>query len=162
MHPESYEATEKLLKLFGYADADVESRNLSDLPRQIKSYGEVKAAAECGLGVPTMNDIVTELLKPGRDVRDSLPKPELRSDIMNINDLKEGMILNGTIRNVIDFGVFVDIGVHQDGLVHISELSDEYVRHPSDKFKVGQAVKVRVIGVDVKKNRISLSMKKNR
>lgn len=162
VHPESYEATEKLLKLFGYADADVESRNLSDLPRQIKSYGEVKAAAECGLGVPTMNDIVTELLKPGRDVRDSLPKPELRSDIMNINDLKEGMILNGTIRNVIDFGVFVDIGVHQDGLVHISELSDEYVRHPSDKFKVGQAVKVRVIGVDVKKNRISLSMKKNR
>ena len=109
-----------------------------------------------------MNDVITELLKPGRDVRDSLPKPELRSDIMDINDLKEGMELNGTIRNVIDFGVFVDIGVHQDGLVHISELSDEYVRHPSDKFKVGQSVKVRVIGVDVKKNRISLTMRKNR
>ena len=109
-----------------------------------------------------MNDVITELLKPGRDVRDSLPKPELRSDIMDINDLKEGMELNGTIRNVIDFGVFVDIGVHQDGLVHISELSDEYIRHPSDKFKVGQSVKVRVIGVDVKKNRISLTMRKNR
>ena len=109
-----------------------------------------------------MNDIVNELLKPGRDVRDSLPKPELRSDIMDISDLKEGMELKGTIRNVIDFGVFVDIGVHQDGLVHISELSDEYIKHPSDKFKVGQSVNVKVIGVDIKKNRISLSMRKNR
>lgn len=162
VHPESYDATETLLKLFGYTDEDVAERKLGDLPVQIKRYGEQKAAAECGLGVPTMNDVITELLKPGRDVRDSLPKPELRSDIMDINDLKEGMELNGTIRNVIDFGVFVDIGVHQDGLVHISELSDEYVRHPSDKFKVGQSVKVRVIGVDVKKNRISLTMRKNR
>lgn len=162
VHAESYDATEKLLKLFGYTDEDVAERKLGDLPVQIKRYGEQKAAAECGLGVPTMNDVITELLKPGRDVRDSLPKPELRSDIMDINDLKEGMELNGTIRNVIDFGVFVDIGVHQDGLVHISELSDEYVRHPSDKFKVGQSVKVRVIGVDVKKNRISLTMRKNR
>ena len=162
VHPESYEATEKLLKLFGYSDDDVKNRKLQKLPEQIKQFGENKAAEECGLGVPTMNDIVTELLKPGRDVRDSLPKPELRSDIMDINDLKEGMELNGTVRNVIDFGIFVDIGVHQDGLVHISELSDEYIRHPSDKFKVGQTVKVRVIGVDVKKNRISLSMKKKR
>ena len=132
------------------------------MPIQIKKYGESRAAAECGLGVPTMNDIVNELLKPGRDVRDSLPKPELRSDIMDISDLKEGMELKGTIRNVIDFGVFVDIGVHQDGLVHISELSDEYIKHPSDKFKVGQSVNVKVIGVDIKKNRISLSMRKNR
>lgn len=162
VHPESYDATEKLLKFFGYTDEDVAERKLGDLPVQIKRYGEQKAASECGLGVPTMNDVITELLKPGRDVRDSLPKPELRSDIMDINDLKEGMELNGTIRNVIDFGVFVDIGVHQDGLVHISELSDEYIRHPSDKFKVGQSVKVRVIGVDVKKNRISLTMRKNR
>lgn len=162
VHPESYEATEKLLKLFGYTDDDVENRKLQKLPEQIKKFGELKAAEECGLGVPTMNDIVTELLKPGRDVRDALPKPELRSDIMDINDLKEGMELNGTVRNVIDFGIFVDIGVHQDGLVHISELSDDYVRHPSDKFKVGQTVKVTVIGVDVKKNRISLSMRKKR
>jgi uncharacterized protein len=162
VHPESYVATEKLLKLFGYTDEDVEKRKLNDLPIQIKKYGESRAAAECGLGVPTMNDIVNELLKPGRDVRDSLPKPELRSDIMDISDLKEGMELKGTIRNVIDFGVFVDIGVHQDGLVHISELSDEYIKHPSDKFKVGQSVNVKVIGVDIKKNRISLSMRKNR
>ena len=108
-----------------------------------------------------MKDIVSELLKPGRDVRDSLPKPELRSDIMDINDLVVGMELNGTVRNVIDFGAFVDIGVHQDGLVHISEISDNYVKHPSDVLKVGQSVKVRVISVDVKKNRIGLSMRKS-
>lgn len=162
VHPESYAATEKLLKFFGYNDEDVKNRNLVDLPSKIKKVGEVKVAEECGLGVATMKDVVGELLKPGRDVRDSLPKPELRSDVMDIKDLKEGMELSGVIRNVIDFGVFVDIGVHQDGLVHISELSDEFVKHPSDKFKVGQNVKVRVIGVDLKKNRISLSMRKNR
>ena len=162
VHPESYEATEKLLKLFGYKDEDVAERKLSALPSQIKKYGEVKAAKECGMGVPTMNDVVGELLKPGRDVRDSLPQPELRTDIMDIKDLQEGMELNGTVRNVIDFGVFVDIGVHQDGLVHISELSDDFIRHPSDKFKVGQSVKVRVLGVDLKKNRISLTMRKKR
>lgn len=162
VHPESYEATEKLLKLFGYKDEDVTERKLSALPSQIKKYGEVKAAEECGMGVPTMNDVVGELLKPGRDVRDSLPQPELRTDVMDIKDLKEGMELNGTVRNVIDFGVFVDIGVHQDGLVHISELSDDFIRHPSDKFKVGQSVKVRVLGVDLKKNRISLTMRKKR
>ena len=162
VHPESYEATEKLLKLFGYKDEDVAERKLSALPSQIKKYGEVKAAKVCGMGVPTMNDVVGELLKPGRDVRDSLPQPELRTDVMDIKDLKEGMELNGTVRNVIDFGVFVDIGVHQDGLVHISELSDDFIRHPSDKFKVGQSVKVRVLGVDLKKNRISLTMRKKR
>ena len=113
------------------------------------------------MGVPTMNDIVTELLKPGRDVRDALPKPELRSDILDINDLKVGMELTGTVRNVIDFGAFIDIGVHQDGLVHISELSDNYVRHPSDVLKVGQVVKVKVLSVDVKKNRIGLTMRKS-
>lgn len=161
VHPESYEATEKLLALFGYSDDDVKNRNLKDLPEKIKKYGEKKAADECGLGVPTMNDIVTELLKPGRDVRDSLPKPELRSDIMDINDLKVGMELTGTVRNVIDFGAFIDIGVHQDGLVHISEISDGYVKHPSDVLKVGQVVKVRVLSVEPKKNRIGLTMRKN-
>ena len=162
VHPESYEATEKLLALFGYTDKDVEERKLGKLPEQIKKYGEVKAAEECGLGVPTMNDIVVELLKPGRDVRDGLPKPELRSDIMDINDLVVGMELTGTVRNVIDFGAFIDIGVHQDGLVHISEISDNYVKHPSDVLKVGQVVKVRVLSVDVKKNRIGLTMRKER
>ena len=162
VHPESYEATEKLLALFGYTDKDVKERKLSDLPGQIKKYGEAKAAEECGMGVPTMNDIVVELLKPGRDVRDSLPKQELRSDVMDINDLVVGMELTGTVRNVIDFGAFIDIGVHQDGLVHISEISDNYVKHPSDVLKVGQVVKVRVLSVDVKKNRIGLTMKKPR
>ena len=162
VHPESYEATEKLLALFGYTDKDVEERKLSDLPGQIKKYGEAKSAEECGMGVPTMNDIVVELLKPGRDVRDSLPKQELRSDVMDINDLVVGMELTGTVRNVIDFGAFIDIGVHQDGLVHISEISDNYVKHPSDVLKVGQVVKVRVLSVDVKKNRIGLTMKKPR
>lgn len=145
--------------MFGYTDKDVEERKLSDLPGQIKKYGEAKAAEECGMGVPTMNDIVVELLKPGRDVRDSLPKQELRSDVMDINDLVVGMELTGTVRNVIDFGAFIDIGVHQDGLVHISEISDNYVKHPSDVLKVGQIVKVRVLSVDVKKNRIGLTMK---
>ena len=159
VHPESYESTEKLLSLFGYTDKDVEERKLSALPEQIKKYGEAKAAEECGMGVPTMNDIVVELLKPGRDVRDSLPKQELRSDIMDINDLVVGMELTGTVRNVIDFGAFIDIGVHQDGLVHISEISDNYVKHPSDVLKVGQVVKVRVLSVDVKKNRIGLTMR---
>ena len=161
VHPESYSATEKLLKLFGYTDKDVAERKLADLPDQIKKYGEVKAAEECGLGVPTMNDIVVELLKPGRDVREVEQQVELRSDIMDINDLAVGMEITGKVRNVIDFGAFVDIGVHQDGLVHISEISDNYVKHPSDVLKVGQVVKVRVLSVDVKKNRIGLTMRKN-
>ena len=129
------------------------------MPEKIAKHGEEKTATECGIGVPTMKDIVVELLKPGRDIRDALPKPVLRSDIMKLEDLKVGMVLTGTVRNVIDFGAFVDLGVHQDGLVHISELSDRFVKHPSDVLKVGQVVKVRVIGVDVKKNRIALSMK---
>ena len=161
VHPESYTATEKLLKLFGYTDKDVADRKLAELPNQIKAYGEVKAADECGLGVPTMNDIVVELLKPGRDVREVEETIELRSDIMDINDLMVGMEITGKVRNVIDFGAFIDIGVHQDGLVHISEISDNYVKHPSDVLKVGQVVKVRVLSVDVKKNRIGLTMRKN-
>ncbi len=161
VHPESYEATEKLLKLFGYTEADVANGKIKELPVKIKAYGEEKAAKEVGLGVLTMRDIVAELLKPGRDVRDSLPKPMLRSDIMDIKDLKPGMKITGTVRNVIDFGAFVDIGVHQDGLVHVSEISDNYIRHPNEALKVGQVVTVTVIGVDLKKNRISLSLRKN-
>ncbi|MDY2850873.1 MAG: Tex family protein [Candidatus Borkfalkiaceae bacterium] len=160
VHPESYDGTEKLLKLFGFTDDDVRNGNLSSLPEKIKKYGEKKVCDETGLGEATLKDVVADLLKPGRDLRDSLPKPILRGDIMDINDLAEGMEITGTVRNVIDFGAFVDIGVHQDGLVHISELSDNYVRHPSDVLKVGQIVKVRVIGVDKKKNRIALSMRK--
>ena len=159
VHPESYTATEKLLKLFGYTDKDVEEKKLSELPNQIKAYGEVKVAEEVGLGVPTMNDIVVELLKPGRDVREVEETVEVRSDIMDINDLVVGMEIVGKVRNVIDFGAFIDIGVHQDGLVHISEISDNYVKHPSDVLKVGQVVKVKVLSVDVKKNRIGLTMR---
>ncbi len=161
VHPESYAPTLKLLELFGYTERDVADGKIGDINQKIKAYGEEKAAEEVGLGVPTMRDVITELLKPGRDVRDSLPQPMLRSDIMDINDLVPGMKIKGTVRNVTDFGAFVDIGVHQDGLVHISELSDNYVKHPSDAVKVGQVVTVTVIGVDKKKNRISLSMRKD-
>ena len=160
VHPESYAATEKLLKLFGYTEKDVSDENLSDLPETIKFFGEERAAAECGLGVPTMNDIITELLKPGRDVREEIEKPDLRLDIMDINDLVAGMKIVGTVRNVTDFGAFIDIGVHQDGLVHISQISDKYIRHPSDVLKVGQIVTVTVLSVDVQKKRISLTLKK--
>ena len=159
VHPESYEGVKKLLQLFGYSESDVRNGNLSDLPAKIKALGEDKVKAYTGLGEATLGDVVTELLKPGRDVRDALPKPVLRSDIMDIKDLVVGMELTGTVRNVIDFGAFIDLGVHQDGLVHISEMSDGYVKHPSDVLKVGQVVKVRVIGVDLKKNRIALSMR---
>ena len=126
---------------------------------KIEQKGWDSTAKECGVGVPTLKDITAELLKPGRDIRDSLPKPILRSDLMDLNDLKEGMEINGTVRNVIDFGVFVDIGVHQDGLVHISQISDNYIKHPSDVLKVGDLVKVKVLGVDTVKKKISLTMK---
>lgn len=159
VHPESYDGTQKLLAKFGYTDEDVKAGNLKELPVKVKQYGEEKVAEEVGLGVATMNDIITELLKPGRDIRDSLPQAVLRSDLLSINDLKEGMIIKGTVRNVTDFGAFVDLGVHQDGLVHISEISDNYIKHPSDVLKVGQTLNVKVIGVDLKKNRIALSLK---
>ncbi len=161
VHPESYEPTLKLLQLFGYTEDDVRNGKILDINEKIASYGEEKTAMEVGLGIPTMRDIVAELLKPGRDVRDELPKPMLRSDIMDINDLVPGMKITGTVRNVIDFGAFVDIGVHQDGLVHVSQLSDKYIKHPSEVVKVGQIVEVTVIGVEPSKNRISLSMLKN-
>ncbi|MBP5308820.1 MAG: RNA-binding transcriptional accessory protein [Clostridia bacterium] len=159
VHPESYQGVKRLLERFGYTEADVRLGKLTDRPEKIKKLGESKVIVYTGLGEATLKDAVGELLKPGRDVRDNLPKPMLRSDVMDIKDLVVGMEITGTVRNVIDFGAFVDIGVHQDGLVHISELSDGYVKHPSDVLKVGQIVNVRVIGVDLKKNRISLSMK---
>lgn len=159
VHPESYEATVKLLDVFGFTPEDVKEGKVAELTKKIKEFGEEKTAALCGLGVPTLRDILSELLKPGRDVRDTLPKPMLRSDILSIADLVPGMQIKGTVRNVIDFGAFVDIGVHQDGLVHISEISDNYIRHPSEALKVGQVVTVTVLGVDVKKNRISLTMR---
>lgn len=159
VHPESYAAAEKLLKLFGYSEDDVKNGKITELPKKVKEYGAEKAAAETGLDVPTLNDIVAEIIKPGRDIRESLPKPVLRQDIMDINDLALGMELTGTVRNVVDFGAFVDIGVHQDGLVHISEITDRYIKHPSDVLEVGQPVTVWIKDVDVKKNRIGLTMK---
>ena len=159
VHPESYDAAKSLLALTGYTLADVKESRISDLPERIKSYGEGKAAAEIGVGLPTLRDIVSELLKPGRDVRDELPKPILRTDVLEMKDLTPGMVLTGTVRNVIDFGVFVDIGVHQDGLVHISQVADKFIKHPSEVVSVGDVVKVVVLEVDEKKKRISLSMK---
>ena len=151
VHPESYEKAEKLLSLFGYADKDVRDGKLAELPQKVKAYGEDKAAEYCGLDKATMNDIISELVKPGRDIRDSLPQRQLRKDIMSIDDLEVGMIVDGTVRNVIDFGAFVDIGVHQDGLVHISEITDRFIKHPSDVLKVGQQVKAVIITLDKKK-----------
>ena len=159
VHPESYDAAIKILAETGYTLEDVKSGNIIDLYYRSRQIGEQTLSEKTGLGVPTIRDIVKELMKPGRDPRDELPKPMLRSDVMGIEDLKEGEILTGTVRNVIDFGVFVDIGVHQDGLVHISELSNRRVNHPSDVVKVGQIVKVQVLSVDVKKKRIALTMK---
>ena len=159
VHPEDYEAVKILLEKTGYTLEDVEKGKITDIKERIDKIGIDKLAESCKIGVPTLRDIVDELLKPGRDIRDTLPKPVLRSDLMSLADLKEGMELNGTVRNVIDFGVFVDIGVHQDGLVHISQISDNYIKHPSDVLKVGDAVKVKVLGVDEVKKKISLSLK---
>lgn len=159
VHPEAYENAEKLLSLFNLTVADLNTPSIAALPLMVDKYGKEKAAKECGMGVPTMNDIISELVKPGRDIRDELPPPLLKSDLLSINDLKDGMELIGTVRNVIDFGVFVDIGVHQDGLVHISQITSKYIKHPSDVLKVGDIVKVKILSVDTKKNRISLTMK---
>ena len=159
VHPESYAAAEGLLGLMGYTEADVRASRLNELPARLKSYGGEKAADALGIGVPTLNDIVQELLKPGRDIRDSLPKPILRTDVLEMKDLRPGMKLSGTVRNVIDFGAFVDIGVHQDGLVHISEIADRFIRHPSEVLSVGDVVEVMVLDVDEKKKRIALSIK---
>ncbi len=160
VHPESYEVAEKLISLFGYTEADVLGGKLHTLRAEATKYGIKKLCEELSVGEPTLLDMIGELEKPGRDLRDTLPPPVLRDDVLGIEDLKEGMKLTGTVRNVIDFGAFVDIGVHQDGLVHISQISDKYVKHPSDVLSVGDVVEVRVLSVDVKKKRISLTMKK--
>ncbi len=159
VHPESYEKAENLLALFKYTKEDVRARRIDDLRQKIKAYGEDKTARETGLDRETLSDITAELMKPGRDIRDSLPAPMLRKDVMSMSDLKAGMEITGTVRNVVDFGAFIDIGVHQDGLVHISEITDRYIKHPSEVLKVGQIVQVRVKEVDLKKNRIALTMR---
>ena len=160
VHPESYDAAKELLQLCGYSVSDVSNGDISSLKAKIALLGgEDKVAEKLGIGVPTLTDIVKELLKPGRDPRDELPPPLLRTDVMDIKDLTPGMELKGTVRNVIDFGVFVDIGVHQDGLVHISQITNRYIKHPSEVLKVGDIVTVWVLSTDIKKNRISLTMK---
>jgi len=159
VHPESYETARALIALFGYSAEDVRAGHLSSLGAKVREAGVASVCEKLGVGEPTLLDIISELEKPGRDLRDTLPPPELRTDVMDLSDLKPDMMLRGTVRNVIDFGAFVDIGVHQDGLVHISELSDRFVKHPSEVVSVGDVVTVRVLAVDVKKKRISLSMK---
>ena len=159
VHPESYKAAEKLLKLCDYKDSDVKQGSVKNLSDRVAANGLEATAEELGIGVPTLEDIVKELERPGRDPRDELPPPLLRQDVMSIEDLKPNMKLRGTVRNVIDFGAFVDIGVHQDGLVHISRITDRFIKHPSEVLKVGDIVDVYVLSVDVSKNRISLSIK---
>ncbi|MBO5713301.1 MAG: helix-hairpin-helix domain-containing protein, partial [Clostridia bacterium] len=159
VHPESYDGANKLLKLFGYTDDNVKANELGNLKEKIAEKGYKFVSNEVGLGEETLKDVMEELMKPGRDVRDSLPKPILRSDIFELEDLKVGMIIDGTVRNVTAFGAFVDISVHQDGLVHVSQLSDKFVSNPSDVVKVGQQVKVKVLDVDIKRKRIALTMK---
>ena len=159
VHPESYDAAMLLMQTLGFCPADVGTEKIRNLPEKLKEFGEQEAASLCGVGVPTMQDIAKELVKPGRDPRDELPPPMLRTDVLEIKDLRPGMVLSGTVRNVIDFGVFVDIGVHQDGLVHISQVCSKFIHHPSEIVRVGDIVKVSVLEVDEKKKRISLSMK---
>ena len=159
VHPESYDAAERLLAACGYSLHDVAKGGIAELSARLEAYGAERAARECGVGVPTLLDIARELQKPGRDPRSELPPPILRTDVLEMKDLKAGMVLSGTVRNVIDFGVFVDIGVHQDGLVHVSQVSRKFIRHPSEVVAVGDIVRVVVLDVDEKKKRISLSMK---
>src|SRR5699024_9429804 len=158
VHPESYAAAETLLTLCGYDQQDA-AQGLAELPKRVEALGWAETAKRCGVGEPTLRDMVKELVKPGRDPRDELPAPILRTDVLELQDLKPGMVLSGTVRNVIDFGVFVDIGVHQDGLVHISKVCNRFIRHPSEVVAVGDVVKVVVLDVDEKKKRISLSMR---
>ena len=157
MHPESYVATGQLLERLGYSLADVRERRAQDIAKKVSDYK--KLAGELGVGEMTLRDIVKELEKPARDPREDMPKPILRSDVLEMKDLAPGMVLKGTVRNVIDFGAFVDIGVHQDGLVHISQMSDKFIKHPLEAVSVGDIVEVKVMSVDLKKQRIQLTMK---
>jgi uncharacterized protein len=162
VHPESYTAAEKLLKLCDLTQKDLNTEAIKNISVKAEEKGIDTLAEELGIGVPTLTDIIKELERPGRDPRDELPAPLLRTDIMSMEDLKVGMELTGTVRNVIDFGAFVDIGVHQDGLVHISQITNRFIKHPSEALKVGDIVKVWVLGVDVAKKRISLTMRKDK
>ena len=160
VHPESNEATEKLLASIGFDKNDLRDKEkLQNLREKLKTIDIPKTAKELGIGEMTLTDIISELSKPGRDPREDMPKPILRSDVLKLEDLKEGMILTGTVRNVIDFGAFVDIGVKHDGLVHISEMSDNYIKNPSDIVSVGDIVKVKVIKIDKERQKVALSMK---
>ncbi len=159
VHPESYDVVKKLLNYFKLTDKDIENGNLALLPKIVAEKGINKVAGDIGVGVPTLEDIIGELIKPGRDIRDDLPKPILKSELLDISNLKAGMVIDGVVRNVVDFGVFVDISVHQDGLVHISEISKEFIKHPSDVLKVGDNVTVKVLSVDLDKKRIALTIK---
>jgi uncharacterized protein len=159
VHPESYAIAEDLLKRFGFTTEDVKNNNLTLLRFKATQYGIAKLARELGCGEPTLEDIISELEKPGRDIRDDAPAPILSTDVLDINDLKPEMQLKGTVRNVVDFGCFVDIGVHHDGLLHISEMSDRFIKHPSELFKTGDVIEVKIKDVDVKKHRISLTRK---
>ncbi|MBC7765089.1 MAG: RNA-binding transcriptional accessory protein [Hyphomonadaceae bacterium] len=159
VHPESYEAAQRLLDTLGYSLTQVKQGQLSDLREKVSEIGREKLAALIGVGVPTLSDIITEILRPGRDPRDELPKPQLMRNVLDMGDLTQGMVLNGTVRNVVDFGAFVDIGVHQDGLVHISQISDKFIKHPMDMLSVGDLVKVKILDIDAQKKRISLTMK---
>ena len=159
VHPESYDAAKALLDMFGYTTADVKNGALADLRTKAETFGFDALAEKLSIGVPTLTDILAELEKPGRDIRDGLPKPQLRSDILGMEDLVPGMVLTGVVRNVIDFGAFVDIGVHQDGLVHISRIGSKFIKHPSEVLAVGDVVEVKVLEVDLKKKRIALTMK---
>ncbi len=159
VHPESYKSAKELLTLVDYSDKEIKSAKFADLPNRVKAKGTKTLAQQLDIGLPTLDDIVKELSKPGRDPRDEMPAPMLRSDVLDIKDLKEGMELKGTVRNVIDFGAFVDIGVHQDGLVHISQICDKYIKHPSEVLKVGDIVNVKILSVEPEKNRISLTMR---
>jgi uncharacterized protein len=159
VHPESYSAAHGLLNMFGYDESEIRSGGVKLLGNKVAKEGKAKICTELGIGEPTLNDIVEELEKPGRDVRDSFDAPILRDDVLDINSLKPGMVLTGTVRNVIDFGAFIDIGVHQDGLVHISRICDKFIKHPSEVLSVGDIVRVQVLEVDTKRNRIALTMR---
>lgn len=156
VHPESYDAAKELIETLGFTMADIGTK---DFINKLEKVNKDEVAAKLGIGVPTLNDIISELKKPGRDPRDEVAPPVLRTDVMDMNDLKPGMIMDGTVRNVIDFGAFVDIGVHQDGLVHISQISSKYIKHPMEAVSIGDVVKVKILDVDVAKKRISLTMK---
>ena len=162
VHPESYKAAKELLEMFSYSADDIGTEDIKAIGAKVALKGEEAVADELGIGVPTLKDIVKELIAPGRDPRDELPPPMLRTDVMDIKDLRPGMEMKGTVRNVTDFGAFVDISVHEDGLVHISQITDKFIKHPSEVLKVGQVVTVWVLGVDLAKNRISLTMRESK